>query len=496
MSLIQMNHLSFRYDGSYEYIFRDLTFSFDTQFKTALIGRNAKGKTTLLRLLLGEYDYEGEIVKNAECEYFPYIVENATLDTLDICFCIDSEIQQWQLERELNLLQVNLDVLYRPFETLSQGEQTKVLLAILFLKENSYLLIDEPTNHLDQFSRQIVADYLKHQKGFLLVSHDRAFIDACCNHIIAINPTTIDVVAGNFSSWYLDKQKRDQAGIEKNQKLKKDIHRLEESRRKTASWSDKVENTKNGQRVSGLRPDKGHIGHMAAKMMKRSKSIEKRRNNAIEDKRGLLDDIEEYDDLKIYPLKYHQTMLINLSHVCLFYDDKILFNDLSFSIQNQERVLLKGKNGCGKSSIISLIMNQGIRYKGDYTIGSQLKISYVPQDCSSIQGKLDEFIEKYHVDQTLTKTILRKLGFSRTHFEKNIEYYSEGQKKKVMLAISLATSAHLYIWDEPLNYIDIFSRMQIEKLILEYQPTLLFVEHDTFFQDCIATKIIDFDELI
>ena len=129
-------------------------------------------------------------------------------------------------------------------------------------------------------------------------------------------------------------------------------------------------------------------------------------------------------------------------------------------------------------------------------IGSRLKISYVPQDCSHIIGDMDDFICSYHVDITLVKTILRKLGFSRLHFERRLEELSEGQKKKMMIAISLATSAHLYIWDEPLNYIDIFSRMQIEKLILEYQPTLLFVEHDTFFQDSIATKIIDFDELI
>lgn len=128
--------------------------------------------------------------------------------------------------------------------------------------------------------------------------------------------------------------------------------------------------------------------------------------------------------------------------------------------------------------------------------GSQLKISYVPQDCSQICGTYDEMITQQQVDKTLVLTILKKLGFSRVHFEKRLEQLSEGQKKKVILALSLATSAHLYIWDEPLNYIDIFSRMQIEKLILEYTPTLLLVEHDQFFQEKIATKVIDFDELI
>ena len=491
MALIQVKNLSFCYDGSYEYIFDDVSFVFDSSFKTALIGRNARGKTTFLKLLRGEYEYHGEIIKSEDCEYFPYSIEDIKQYTIDICYEIDAHLQQWELERELNFLEVDSDdVFYRPFETLSKGEQTKVLLAVLFLKHNAFLLIDEPTNHLDQSSREIVARYLKRQTGFLLVSHDRHFIDMCCDHIIAINPTSIEVMNGNFSTWYFEKQKRDEWELAQNSKLKKDIMKMEISRRRTANWSDQVEKSKIGA------ADKGYVGHMAAKMMKRSKNIEKRRNKAIEEKKELLKDIEEYDDLKIFPERYFQPILISFSHMSLFYENKILFEDLSFVIMNQDRVLLKGKNGCGKSSVISFILNQGVQCQGDYMIGSRLKISYVPQDCSHIIGDMDDFICSYHVDITLVKTILRKLGFSRLHFERRLEELSEGQKKKMMIAISLATSAHLYIWDEPLNYIDIFSRIQIEKLILEYQPTLLFVEHDTFLQESIATKIIDFDELI
>lgn len=496
MSLIQVNHLTFCYEGSYDYIFQDVSFSLETTHKTALIGRNARGKTTFLNLLMGLYEYQGTIIKSVECTYFPYYVENKKEWTIHICENIEPDIQYWQLEKELNALKVDLDVLYRPFDTLSKGEQTKVLLAVLFLKHNSFLLIDEPTNHLDQQSREVVGEYLRKQKGFLLVSHDRAFINSCCEYIIAINLTSIDEVKGNFSSWYEDKMKQDEAHRQKNIKLKKDISRLEQSRRQAASWSDHVEASKIGQRVSGLKPDRGHIGHMAAKMMKRSKNIEKRRNKAIEEKQGLLKDIEEYDDLKIYPEMYFQKTLLSFSHVCVSYDEKVLFHDFNLTLKNHDRVLLKGPNGCGKSSLIRIIMNEDVLYQGDYYRGSQLKISYVPQDCSTLFGSLDDIIKQYHVDPTLVKTILRKLGFLRIHFEKQLQYYSEGQKKKVMLAISLATPAHLYIWDEPLNYIDIFSRMQIEKLILEYQPTLLFVEHDTFFQDVIATKIIDFEQLI
>lgn len=489
MSLIQVKNLSFVYDGSYDYVFEDVSFGFDTLFKTALVGRNARGKTTFLKLLMDEYEYQGEIIKSENCEYFPYMIEDESLLTLDICNSIDENIEQWRLERELHLLKVDSeDVLYRPFQTLSKGEQTKILLAVLFLKNNAFLLIDEPTNHLDQQARVCVAEYLKAQQGFLLVSHDRTFIDMCCDHIIAINQSSIDVVKGNFSSWYYEKQKRDEREIQQNMKLKKDIRKMEISSYQSAKWSDKVEKSKRGA------ADKGHVGHMAAKMMKRSKNIENRKNKAIEAKKDLLKDIEEYDDLKMFPLEHFQTTLISLQYFSLYYDHKVLFKDLNLSIQNHDRILLKGANGCGKSSLISFIMFENIKYHGEYRKASQLKISYVPQDCSDLEGTLEDIVDLYQGDMTLVKTILRKLGFSRIQFEKKLEQLSEGQKKKIMLAISLSSAAHLYIWDEPLNYIDIFSRIQIEKLIIEYQPTLLFVEHDVSFQEKTATKVIDFNE--
>ncbi|WP_028043413.1 ribosomal protection-like ABC-F family protein [Candidatus Stoquefichus massiliensis] len=499
MAVIQVKHLSFYYEGNYDFIFNDVSFSFDTEYKTALIGRNARGKTTFLKLLMNQYKYQGEIIKSVSCEYFPYEVKDESLYTIDICLDIAPYIQQWELVKEFHLLNMDSDdIMYRPFHTLSQGERTKVLLAVLFLKKNTFLLLDEPTNHLDQPSRKIVAEYLNKQKGFLLVSHDRAFIDGCCHRIIAINPTSIEVVNGNFTSWYENKQKKDMSEIQYNKHLKRDIHRLEESRKKTKQWSDKVEKSKNahGHRDAMVKPDKGYIGHMAAKMMKRSKNIETRKNLAIEEKKTLFKDIEVYDDLKMITLSYFQSILLNFYDFSLSYDQKTIFRHLTFSVENGDRILLKGKNGCGKSSLLSFILGKKIMYQGNYEKGSCLKISYVPQDCSSLSGYLDDLIDAQHADKTLVFTILRKLDFSHIHLKKRIEQLSEGQKKKIMLALSLSSSAHLYIWDEPLNYIDVFSRIQIEKLILEYKPTLLFVEHDQFFQEKIATKIIDFNELV
>ena len=149
-----------------------------------------------------------------------------------------------------------------------------------------------------------------------------------------------------------------------------------------------------------------------------------------------------------------------------------------------------GGNGSGKSSIVKLICGEDIPYSGHIKIGSRLIISYVPQNASFLAGDLDEYAAQQKIDLTLFKAILRKLDFSRTQFEKDMRDYSAGQKRKVLLARSLCEQAHVYIWDEPLNYIDVLSRMQIEELITAYRPTMIFVEHDRAFCRNIATKTI------
>ena len=191
MSLINVTNLTFGYDGSYDNIFENVSFQIDTDWKLGFTGRNGRGKTTFLNLLLGKYEYRGTIAAKTNFEYFPFAVTEPENHTIDVIESIYPDYELWQVMRELSLLQVDEDVLYRPFVTLSNGEQTKVLLAALFLKENSFLLIDEPTNHLDMEARKVVSDYLKSKRGFILVSHDRAFLDNCIDNILSINKTNI-----------------------------------------------------------------------------------------------------------------------------------------------------------------------------------------------------------------------------------------------------------------------------------------------------------------
>ena len=276
-----------------------------------------------------------------------------------------------------------------------------------------------------------------------------------------------------------------------NQKLTSEVKRLKQAARQSSSWSDQVEKSKKGQRVAGLRPDRGHIGHKAAKMMKRAKILENRQQQAVEEKSKLLKNIDTMDVLELRPLLYHTDRIAELKDVSIFYGGRRVCSGVTFDIRRGERVCLAGRNGCGKSSILKLLLGEDLSFEGNVHMGSGLRISYISQDTSFLKGDLRELAREYGLEESLFKAILRKLDLQREQFEKDVSLLSAGQKKKVLLAKSLCEQAHLYVWDEPLNYIDVLSRVQIEELLLRCRPTILFVEHDMAFRKNVATKVIE-----
>ena len=413
MSMIKIENLTFSYPSSSDNIFENVSFQIDTDWKLGFVGRNGRGKTTFLNLLQNKYEYSGKILSSVSFDYFPCPVTKKERLTEEILWDIAPLAEEWE-----------------------------------FLKA-----------------------YLKKKKGFLLVSHDRCFLDNCVDHILSLNRTNIEI----------------QSGTSQNERLKKDIFHLRQAAQRTSAWSVRTETAKYGNGPV----DRGYIGHKSAKMMKRAKTIEARQKQAIEEKSGLLKNAEYTENLKLFPQKYHTDTLASFSHICICYDRKPVCGPLSFSVQQGDRLVLHGKNGSGKSSLLKLLTGISVPHTGTVTVGSGLQISYVPQDTSHLKGTLSDFAAQNQIEETLLKTLLRKMDFTRTQFLKDMQDFSEGQKKKVLVAKSLCEQAHLYVWDEPLNFIDIYSRMQIEELILEFAPTMIFVEHDRTFRQKIATKTIE-----
>ena len=216
--------------------------------------------------------------------------------------------------------------------------------------------------------------------------------------------------------------------------------------------------------------------------MKRSKVLERRIDKAIEEKSSLLNNVDRSDSLKIIPLESRKNPLVLAEELQIQYDNKAIFNPTSFEVNNGDRVAIVGKNGAGKSSILKLILKKN-------------NIENVSQSTEYLKGNLKENEKKYEVEESIFKAMLVKMGFSNSEFDKDIKQMSEGQKKKILIAKSISEQANLYIWDEPLNYIDILTRIQIEDAILKYKPTIIFVEHDETFIKRIATKVIELEKL-
>ncbi len=521
MSQISVSNLTFCYEGSFDNIFENVTFLVDTDWKLGFIGRNGKGKTTFLNLLLGKYEYEGNISASAVFDYFPYHITDRRMAQCSAEFLeqIKPGCELWRVICELEKMHLDAEILYRPFETLSHGERTKVMLAVLFSGENDFLLVDEPTNHLDGASRETVKQYLCQKKGFILVSHDRDLLDACIDHVLVLNRSSIEVQSGNFSSWWENKSRMDAFRQMENEKHRKEIRRLYQAADRTREWADKNERTKIGydpvKEHDRCKSTRAYIGAKTKKMQSRRMQVEKRIMDEIEQKEGLLQDIENPVELKLMPMQYHKEVLVSAKDYGIAYGSGEVFRGLDFELRRGERVFLHGENGCGKSSLIKAILAHSIgsgpasgaehhsgrinagamQETGTLKCASGLVISYINQDTSGLRGNIKDFCRENNLEESLFCAILRQLGLERVQFAKNIEEYSEGQKKKVLIAASLLKPAHLYIWDEPLNYIDIFSRMQIENLILAYRPTMLIVEHDVRFREKIATRVVKFRQV-
>ena len=486
---LSIRNVSFQYEGSYEPVFEQLNVNLDTRWRLGLVGRNGRGKTTLLQLMLKKYSHQGVIDLPLEAVYFPFDVPDPTQLTLFVMQQAAPDAPDWRLMREMKQLKITDDALYRPFDTLSKGEQTKALLCALFAREDVYPLIDEPTNHLDVHGRELVADYLRSKDGFLLVSHDRAFLNRCIDHVFSLNKSDAQVVQGDYDTWEEQFNRRNAYEQARNEDLKRDISRLTESARQAAQWSTQVEKGKfhvAESEVAAL--DRGYVGARAASMMKRSQNTLKRRERAIEEKQSLLKNVEQVGELKLTTLKHPKQTLISVQDAQVSYDGRIVCENIRFDIRQGDRVALTGANGAGKSSVLKTLCGLNDALTGTVRIASGLTISYVPQETDHLAGSMRDFINARQLDETLFKAILRNMDFSREQFEKPLTALSQGQKKKILLAASLCTPAHLYIWDEPLNYIDVLSRIQVETLIKTHAPTLLLVEHDKIFLENVCTR--------
>lgn len=480
MPMITVKDLTFGYDGSDKTLFRGINVTIDTTWKLALAGRNGRGKTTFFKLLKGGLDYEGTI------NGVPPVIEFPMEELPDT--------EDWKVRKELNLMGADPDIIWRPMDTLSGGERTKLMLAYLFAEDGIYPLIDEPTNHLDRQGREAVASYLAGKEGFILISHDRAFLDRCTDHTLVITKSGIELVSTTFSTWWDNNEQRQESEMARNNQLKKEMNSIETAMKKNAQWSSKAESYKNRanapSKVAQNHWTRAYEASKAKKLMSLSKNLEQRNERKLEEKQSLLKDMEREQTLKITGSTHHDKTPISLKDVSVYRDGEFVTGRINLVVSQGQKISLEGPNGCGKSTLIKYLTgtDDSITAEGDIHIAKGLKISYVGQDTSELKGCLYDIADEHGADKTQFSTILVKMGFTKEMLYRDVDDLSLGQKKFVMLALSLCEQADVYLWDEPLNYIDVYMRKEIERLIRNSDVTMLFVEHDRAFVENVADE--------
>lgn len=526
MSKIIISDLNFSYKEYYQPIFNNVNLSIDTNWKLGLIGRNGRGKTTLLRLLHGEIEPDrGKIAKDVITELFPFPVNMNFRSTLDVVkenigmirtmenrmekiladidgegSSKDNRMEEYQrilddyldldgfsieskIKKELNLMQLPERLLSQDYDFLSGGEKTKLQIITLFLRKNAYVLLDEPTNHLDLEGKQVLSAYLQNKSGFLIVSHDRAFIDEVVDHVLSINKANIALEKGNYSSWKRNKEMLEEYEFRTKVRLEREVEALENVSIRTRSWAVVAEKEKNPYATH----NRGN-GTRAAKFMRQAKTAEQNIQYNLNEKKNLLKNYEVTADLILKKQDTRASCLVSGYDVSFGYTEDPLFEKVNFHINKGDRVWIRGNNGKGKSTLLKLIGRRILCNRLLFAEGIIMETAY--QEPLWTEGYVNDLIKDAETRSRFLD-ICHRLDVSYDVLKRPLETFSSGEQKKIDTARALASPCHLLLLDEPLNFMDIYFREQLENAILKYTPTIVFVEHDEQFGRNVATSEIN-----
>lgn len=511
MGKIRIENMDFAYKGCYTPVFTKVSLTFDTDWKLGLIGRNGRGKTTLLKLINGQLEPDaGYVKKDVNTEIFPYKYDGnyritmdvikecignlrnmeeklEEADVLEVYLELDGFAVEGKIKREAKKIGLKEDTLERNFATLSEGEKAKALMIALFLRPNTFVLMDEPTNHLDEKGRNEVISYLKKKKGFIIISHDRSFIDEVANHIVSINKSNIELEKGNYSTWKNNAMMREEFEWRTSENLVREIASMEKHAVKKREWAA-VANTQKYPFTSNARTN-GTQAYMA-----QAKRAEQKVREDIAKKKTLLRNMEIAKDLTFIQDEAEEEWLLRVEDLTFGYEKgDTLLEGISFQLKVHDALWIRGANGCGKSTLLKLltgeIPNGYVLYNGEVSF-SILSQTFGLDGIMS--GK--EFLKKQAESKEEYEESLRlceAFDIMETLLEKSCATYSSGEGKKIVLAAMLSKKNHIIIFDEVLNFMDVMFREQLEAAILKLQPTMMFVEHDVTFGERIANAVLE-----
>ncbi|WP_124067733.1 ribosomal protection-like ABC-F family protein [Clostridium sp. E02] len=384
----------------------------------------------------------------------------------------------YELETTINKITEGLkinDILKQlPFNSLSGGEKTRVILAKILLEDPDILLLDEPTNHLDLETTQWLEGFLKDYKGsVLIISHDRYFLDHVVMKIVELEFSRANIYMGNYSYYVLEKERRFLIDYKHYINQQKKIEQMEKQIERYRIW--------------GNMRDSEAMFKRAKELEKRLVKIEVLDKPVLESKKVRLNQDS---------IKRSGKMVLETEHLSKSFGDKALLKDIDMQIHYQDSVCIIGQNGCGKSTLLKLILGELKPDYGTVKIGAQVKIGYLPQQVvfeDEDQTILEYFSGYHNITYEVARNQLARVLFFKDDVHKKIKFLSGGEKSRLRLCSLTFEKVNFMILDEPTNHLDIDSREVLEETLTAFEGTLLFVSHDRYFINKVAGKIMSFE---
>ncbi|ECJ8370837.1 ABC-F family ATP-binding cassette domain-containing protein [Listeria monocytogenes] len=517
MILLQVQQIS-KFFGA-EVILDNIKLEVKTGDRIALVGRNGAGKSTLLKIIAGKMSYDGGTISKPKSVEIGYLAQNTGLESsktiwdemlsvFDSLRRMEADLRKMELrlgEPELyndpekyQALMTDYDTLQHTFKesggytyeaeirsvlnglrlypedyeveiaSLSGGQKTRLALAKLLLAKQDILVLDEPTNHLDIETLAWLETYLQNYHGSLLiVSHDRYFLDKVVNQVYEISRTKIDHYKGNYSSFVNQKQAKLEQMWKEFDKQQKQIAKLEDF---VARNIVRASTTKRAQSRRKQLEKMDVLG--------RPQGDEKAAHFGFQFEKQTGKDVLMVDQLSIGYAK-----------------DKRIASNLTFEMKRQDSLALVGPNGIGKSTLLKTLIRDIPALSGEFHFGAGVKIGYYDQEQAKLTSNKTVLMELWddypELNEVNVRTTLGNFLFSDDDVLKNVQSLSGGEKARLALAKLTLLEANVLILDEPTNHLDIESKEVLEAALIDFEGTILFVSHDRYFINRIASKIVE-----
>ncbi|AZR74386.1 ABC transporter ATP-binding protein [Anoxybacter fermentans] len=473
--------------------------------KIGLVGCNGAGKTTLANIIFGkEKCDQGTITYYKQNLKIGYLLQATSYTENNFNDMLKENYNQFEIGNFFEVTSwLGLDKVQEwdsnRFSGLSGGERTKLALANIWVTNPDLLILDEPTNHMDFTGVEwLITELNKFRGAVLVISHDRYFLDQVVNRIVELEDGKINNYYGNYSYYREEKIRRYENQMHQYEVQKKEEKKLEEEIVQLKQWAKKANKDarEKARRKGVLKGGKEFYRVKAKKLDRRVKSkikqLEKLKKEGISKPKEEPEIIFEFNRSN-----KRGRRIIEVKNLKKSYGDKILFRDSSFYILYGDRIALFGPNGCGKTTLIKILLGEEKADSGSIWVSPSVKIGYLSQDVLDLNEEETPLEAMKTIKgnyNTEVRTLLANMGFDEAMLKKPIGQLSLGERTRIKLADLILQNNEVLILDEPTNHLDLYTRTQLEKTLEKYNGTIILVSHDRYFLEKISEKLLVFQD--